>query len=185
MRKKKSRSSLLFLIVFVATIAGVIYIYNSETFERKMPIVTADNEIYWNLKEPIKVDVKSTMVSKACQTKMDDESYETLLDSGIKREKSFSHDGSVALESKYLSHYKRGVYNDTRAILIYPKLKELSKKKLYKYGPAQPRTHVYYDKAYEGKLFYVYDYLDKSCYEGIFPSMKIPPFSSLKKLKEE
>lgn len=55
MRKKKSASSLLFLMFFMTTIAGVIYIYNSDAFERNMPVVSTDDEIYWNLKEPIRV----------------------------------------------------------------------------------------------------------------------------------
>lgn len=58
MRRKKSASSLLFLIFFIATIGGVVYIYNSATFERNIPVVTAENEIHWNLKKPIKIDIK-------------------------------------------------------------------------------------------------------------------------------
>jgi hypothetical protein len=36
---------------------------------------------------------------------------------------------------------------------------------------------------YEEVTFYVADYFEKKCYEGIFPSRKIPPFPVLKKLE--
>ena len=58
MRRKKETPSLLFLTLFIVAIAGVIYIYNSETFERDLPVITVEDEIYWNLKQPIKVGIE-------------------------------------------------------------------------------------------------------------------------------
>jgi len=57
-RRKKNASSLLFLIFFLTTIVGVVYIYSSETFERDLPVITVNDEIFWNLKQPIKVNIE-------------------------------------------------------------------------------------------------------------------------------
>ncbi len=57
-RKKNSASSVLFLLFFIGIIGGVVYLYNSKTFERQMPKITIDNEIHWNLKKPIKVVIE-------------------------------------------------------------------------------------------------------------------------------
>lgn len=57
-RKKKNTSSVLFLLFLMAIIAGVVYLYNSETFERTKPEVTLDDEIFWNLKKPIQLKIE-------------------------------------------------------------------------------------------------------------------------------
>lgn len=139
---------------------------------------------YVYAKKDTKVDIKSTIVNEICQKKIDDSAFEVLLDSGVDDGTSYNKRKSIGVKSRYLSHHKRGVYNDTRVMLIYPKLKLLDKKEnMLAYGPAKPKSKINFNKAYEGKTFYMYDYHTKECYEGILPSVKIPPFSVLKKLK--
>jgi len=58
MRKKRSSSSILFMIIFIGIIAGVVYLYNSKMFERNLPLITMTDSEYWNLKEPVSLNIK-------------------------------------------------------------------------------------------------------------------------------
>lgn len=132
----------------------------------------------------VKVAVKSTSMTNICQKKIDTGKFETLLSSGVSKDMVFSETHDIGVKSRYLSHQKRGIYDDTRVMLIYSKLpKSSSAKKLLHYGPAVPKVMLSYDKKYQNKNFYMYDFFKKECYLGIFPSRKIPPFSTLKKLR--
>ena len=57
-RRNQNGSSLVFLLGFLAVIGVVVYVYNSETFERNAPEVTVEKNIHWNLKNPIKITIK-------------------------------------------------------------------------------------------------------------------------------
>lgn len=138
---------------------------------------------YLYSKKSIKVDIVGSYMNKICQDKLSG-GLSFLLDSAVIDTKSFDKDADMGITSRYLSHQRRGVYNDTRVALIYKKADKLIQgKKLLKYGTAKPKVKFKFNKGYEENRFYVYDYYEKECYEGIFPSMKIPPFATLKKLK--
>ena len=57
-RKKgnKVKSLIIFLVVFLIVAVGA-FISLSPTFEKNPPKISLDNEIYWNLKEPLKVKI--------------------------------------------------------------------------------------------------------------------------------
>lgn len=129
-----------------------------------------------------KVEIKSNVVNSACQKILEDEQYDFLLDSGIKQDSVVSKDETISAKSRYFSHHERGIYNDTRIVLIYPKV-EAKTKRSYKYGPALPKTFFEFSKEYEAKKFFVYDFKEQKCFEGVFPSMQIPPFPTLKEIK--
>ena len=134
-------------------------------------------------KKDVKIEIKSNHVSSTCASLLNDTNkYAFVTDSGIHRDYTLSHDARMLLQSRYYSHHDRGIYNDTRVTLIYPKIKS-DKKKIFKYGPANPKVAIKFPKAYEGRLFYIYDYKQEKCFEGHFPSEKIPPFPILKELK--
>ncbi len=129
------------------------------------------------------VEIKSNHLSNACASLAKEiKKYALVTDSGRQRDYTLSSDATMLLQSRYYSHHDRGIYNDTRVTLIYPKLKS-DKKKTFKYGPANPKVAIKFPKAYEGKLFYIYDYKQEKCFAGRFPSIKIPPFPTLKELK--
>ncbi|QSZ40613.1 hypothetical protein GJV85_00255 [Sulfurimonas aquatica] len=138
---------------------------------------------YVYVSKRVKVNIENTDVSKICKDKIAS-GFETLLSSGINENLIFNKEKSVGLKSRYMSHYRRGVYSDSRVLLIYPKIRAASKK-LLKYGPGSPRVILNYAKEYEDREFYVFDYFEKSCYKGKYPSMKMPPVPTLRKLKEE
>ncbi len=140
-------------------------------------------EFYVYTIKDINIQLYTNNISKICQDLIDDkQQYNTLYNSGIDKKPTISEDNSIALNSNYYSNNLKKTYDDTGLILIYPKIKEISKIK-NKYGPAEPKMQVTYSKEYENKYFYVYDFLRNSCYKGIFPSRRIPPFQVLKKLK--
>jgi len=89
--------------------------------------------------------------------------------------------GDIKLVSRYLPYQKRGFYRDSRVTLIYPKL-PYAGDATFRYGPANPRILIDYAKAYENRMFYLYDHFQKRCFTGIFPSQKVPPFSDLRPL---
>jgi hypothetical protein len=105
-------------------------------------------------------------------------SHSAFKDSDTKDEKI-----GMALRTLYQSHYRRGVYSDTRVELFYPKDVKVNKNLKPKvYGAIEPRFRSEYPQEYQEVSFYVADYFEKECYEGVFPSKRIPPFPILKKL---
>ena len=136
---------------------------------------------YVYAKKSMRVDIKHVKMSEACMKFINDDNFDTLIDSGTSDDATQNSTKSMAIQSRYFSHYRRGVYDESRVMLIYPKLK-LKGTFAYKYGPASPKVMLKYAKEYEESAFYIYDFKDEQCYSGKFPSQKIPPFSSLKKL---
>lgn len=128
------------------------------------------------------IEVTNTEVSEECSKKIQDDNFSTLKNSALDVEKSSDKEQSISVFSMYKSHYRKGIYNDSRILLIYPKKKSASKDTRV-YGTANPRMQIEYSKSYENEKFYVYDYFQKKCFMGIFPSKKIPPFPVLKELK--
>ena len=131
--------------------------------------------------EDVKVNLKSTPISNSCTKFLNNPNFSSVLDSGISKEYS-TQDNIVSVKSRYFSHYKQGLYSDTRILVIYPKQQGMMSKELYHYGSAIPKISLKFPKSYEEKTFYVFDFKDKKCYKGIFPSKKIPPFPMLKEL---
>ncbi|SFV63042.1 hypothetical protein MNB_SM-5-791 [hydrothermal vent metagenome] len=129
------------------------------------------------------VEIKSNKVDGICKSISENrKKYASVTDSGIQRDYRLSSDAKILLQSRYYSHHDRGIYNDTRVTLIYPRI-ESDTKKIFKYGPANPKIALKFPKAYEGKPFYVYDFKQTKCFMGYFPSERIPPFPMLKALK--
>jgi len=133
-------------------------------------------------KDDTKVDIKSIHINEACQKFVNNSLFDSIYDSGINKDIVVNNDNTMSIQSRYYSHHKRGLYDDTRVVLIYPKMSTKTKA-ILEYGPAKPKIKIKYAKEYENKNFYVYDYKLQKCYKGIFPSPKIPPFPILKEVK--
>jgi len=126
----------------------------------------------------ILLNIESSNVDKMCKKFIDSGRYNTLLDSGLTKSDKRDKNKDMSINSRYSSHEYRGYYDDTRVLLIYPKVtKKL--KQTDKYGPAEPMVMLKYSSAYENKIFYIYDFLEKKCYEGKFPSKRMPPLPVL------
>jgi len=59
-RKKRSASSVIFLIIVLTLLGGALYLYNSTMFEREKPVINVQSKIYWNLKDAISVSLNDT-----------------------------------------------------------------------------------------------------------------------------
>ncbi len=57
MRKKSKMGSMMVTTIFLAIIGGVVYLYNSAMFEREKPVITIENDGYWNLRAPLKINI--------------------------------------------------------------------------------------------------------------------------------
>lgn len=130
----------------------------------------------------ISIKLHFSDISKSCKKFIQDNSYNVIYDSGIDKSYTMNKKDSISISSRYYSNQYIKQYTDTNVALIYPKLKKTTKMN-YKYGPAEPKVYIKFSKEYEGKVFYIYDYLLDSCYKGIFPSPQVPPFSLLRKVK--
>lgn len=128
-----------------------------------------------------KVTIISHTVMQKCKDLLLDDAYLFLRNSFLDKNATLSKDRTIALRSRYLTNQERGIYNDTRVMLIYPKIAVHSKRS-YKYGPAQPKIALEFAKEYENRSFYIYDYKYQKCYKGTFPSIKVPPFPFLQKI---
>ncbi|WP_345992346.1 M23 family metallopeptidase [Sulfurimonas sp. HSL-1716] len=77
MRRRRNSSSLLVLIFFIALIGGAVFIFNSSMFERNAPVVKLDNNGYWNLKDPLHVNISDDtgILSYNIVLKVDDKTF--------------------------------------------------------------------------------------------------------------
>jgi len=55
--RNKNNSSFSLLFVMILIIGGGLFVYFSSMFERNAPVVTVDNNGYWNLKKPLKIKI--------------------------------------------------------------------------------------------------------------------------------
>jgi len=139
--------------------------------------------VYANKKT--KVNIVSTQLTQRCAELYESGEYGVLEHSVFAKKRATDTESGIALESKYLTHYRRGKYTDTRVMLLYPKLEHplANADKRKKYGPVEPRALIEYAKEYEEKSFFVFDYFTKRCYEGMFPSKRVPPYPTLKRVE--
>lgn len=136
--------------------------------------VYAENEI--------RVSIYTNKIEGFCKKYLNTQKYTQLVSTGLDSISQYDNEKTLSLLSRYRTHHKRGIYNESRVSIFYEKL-QVKSAPLLKYGPARPKAFLEYAKEYEEKVFYMYDYKYRKCYEGVFPSKKIPPFASLKELK--
>lgn len=130
----------------------------------------------------IKVKIKSDYIYGVCKEFIDSDNYNYIVDSGVEPKEFIEFKDAMSIKSRYFSHHELGFYRETRVMLIYPKINLDDKILNLTYGPANPKISIKYAKAYQNKIFYVYDYKYKKCFKGVFPSKKIPPFPLLEEL---
>lgn len=130
----------------------------------------------------ITLPIVATQVSGECKKLLLNKGYGVLSDSGIDEGVQEDKQFGMTFTSLYRSHFKRGIYGDTRVILFYHKRELQKQTRRLRYGAVEPRAIVEYPKEYEEQTFYVFDYFTKQCYQGVFPSKKTPPYPTLKRL---
>jgi len=79
LKRKRGSSSFGILFVFALIIGGALYVYNSSMFERDLPVITLKNSEYWNLKKPLKMEIKDASGVKSYRVVLKSASGETTL----------------------------------------------------------------------------------------------------------
>ncbi|MEA3228382.1 MAG: hypothetical protein U9P38_04835 [Campylobacterota bacterium] len=130
------------------------------------------------------ITTQGTVLNKQCQ-KIVDKGYSVLIATAVDKKAVFNKTKTLSVKSRYAPHYRQGIYNDTRVALLFDEKKssQKSSKKPLTYGPAEPAVMISYDESLEDSWFFVFDYFKKECYRGMLPSKKVPPFSTLQKVK--
>lgn len=150
----------------------------------ELKYIEPHKKFYLLSQKAMRVPIASKVPNEACQKIIKSNNYELLENSGASQQMSYSSRKTVAFASRYLSHQRKGIYNDSRVLLMIPKLNSFAKDRDFKkYGPALPKIKIAFNAAYIGREFYAYDYLNESCYKGYFPSKKRPPAPVLEKLQ--
>ncbi|MEO1938065.1 MAG: M23 family peptidase, partial [Sulfurimonas sp.] len=91
MRNRRNNSSIMSMMIFVGLIAGALYVYFSDTFEREAPQVSlSEQSRYWNLKKPLHLTLEDTSGIK---------SYRVVLKTS-KGETTLIHEQPLAVEKK-------------------------------------------------------------------------------------
>jgi len=127
--------------------------------------------------------INSTSISDKCQEIINGKKYKVLLSSAFDGKLQYHQDDAIGVRTRYIPNFKKNSITDTRILLIYPKVKNVTYKALFKYSPILPYVFLNFAREYEGKHFYIFDYYQKMCYQGLFPSPKIPPFATLRSLQ--
>lgn len=58
MRRKSNITNILIVIILAAITGAAGFIYLSPQFEQNKPLIDIDNRVYWNLKDPLKINIK-------------------------------------------------------------------------------------------------------------------------------
>jgi len=144
--------------------------------------IEPQTSFYVYARQETTIDIKSTQINEQCQKALD-KGFKTLIATGKDKQMVFDQQKTIGIESRYISHFRKNIYNDTRVALIYRELNKNSSGELKHYGTAKPSIKFKYAKEREDSIFFVYDYFLKECFLGAFPSKKLPPFSTLKIVK--
>ena len=73
MRRKRSSKSVLTTIIFISIIAAIVYLAQSPYFEREHPQIQTANQIYWNRKDPLRINIEDNVGIKNYSFKLSDD----------------------------------------------------------------------------------------------------------------
>ena len=69
---KKRNSKLVVIALLLLSIAGAGYIYTAPEFEREQPTIQSQNNLFWNRKDPLKVELKDNIGLKSFELTLSD-----------------------------------------------------------------------------------------------------------------
>lgn len=72
MKKRKSPLSIAVLASLIVFFGVTVFLYTSDTFERNKPTILVDELVYWNLKEPISVNINDSSGIKFARITLSD-----------------------------------------------------------------------------------------------------------------
>ena len=78
-RKSNTGWMILLILILGAAIAGGVYLYTAEDFERVPPTIKTPEYAYWNAKDPLKIDLSDNVALKSYQIFLNDGKNEVLV----------------------------------------------------------------------------------------------------------
>ncbi len=69
---KRSGTRVIIIGIFFIILAGVGYVYTSDKFERELPQIQGKNNVFWNLKDPLKINLSDTTGLKSFELILSD-----------------------------------------------------------------------------------------------------------------
>ena len=79
---KKSGSKIVVGILLLALLAGAGYIYTAQEFERVVPTVESQNNLFWNRKDPLKVQLHDNVGLKSFELTLSDGTHSIIVGKG-------------------------------------------------------------------------------------------------------
>jgi len=81
-RRKKSGSKIVAILLLIAMVAGVGYVYTAPEFERVVPTIENEKNIYWNRTDPLKITLSDNLALKHYKIILSDSSQSITLGEG-------------------------------------------------------------------------------------------------------
>lgn len=87
-RGKKSGSKVLSIFLLLAVLAGAGYIYTAPEFEREIPTIQSEQNVWWNRKDPLKVQLSDNEGLKSFELVLSDGKKSLIVGQGTFEEKT-------------------------------------------------------------------------------------------------
>lgn len=79
---KKSGSKIIVIVLLLALVIGAGYIYTAPEFERELPTVQSENNLFWNRTDPLKVQLHDNIGLKSFELTLSDGSNSIIVGQG-------------------------------------------------------------------------------------------------------
>lgn len=106
-RQGKSIAGVMGGIVMIGVVAAVVFLYNSSLLERDIPQVTLEQEIEWNLQEPLHVNVKDASGLRLVKVSMSDGEKTIVLEEKAMKQTPMSVDLNISFPKVGFSPTKK------------------------------------------------------------------------------
>ncbi len=87
-RAKKSGSKILSILFLIAVLAGAGYVYTAPEFERVVPTIKSEQNVWWNRKDPLKVQLSDNEGLKSFELVLSDGQKSLMVGQGTFEEKT-------------------------------------------------------------------------------------------------
>ena len=81
-RGNKRGTKMLAMVVFLGVIAGAGYIYMAPEFERELPMVESQTNIFWNRKDPLQIQISDNRSLKHYELVINDGTKSVMVEQG-------------------------------------------------------------------------------------------------------
>ena len=109
---RNKSSSLGLLLIFGFIIATVVYVFNSSSFEKDVPIIKINNGGYWNLRDPLEITIDDASGVKSYKVKLKTGSDNV----DFKHEQFVTPNKHVSVEIKQLSNALK--MQDNKVVIV-------------------------------------------------------------------